>query len=77
GIRSGNWAPGAWRATIARHAQVFEETDDPYLRERAADVRKIGQHVLLHLESRVRAARSAAERCILVGEPHGLAAMSA
>jgi phosphotransferase system enzyme I (PtsP) len=52
GIRAGNWAPGAWRATISRHAQVFEEMDDPYLRERGADVREIGQHVLLHLLAR-------------------------
>ncbi len=77
GIRAGNWAPGAWRTTIAHHAQVFEQMDDPYLRERAADVREIGQHVLMHLESRVRAARGTPQRCILVGETVGLAEIAA
>jgi len=77
GIRAGNWAPGAWRTTIARHAEVFEEMEDPYLRERAADVREIGQHVLMHLELRVRAARGTPQRCILVGETLGLAEIAA
>jgi len=77
GIRAGNWAPGAWRTTIAHHARVFEQMDDPYLRERAADVREIGQHVLMHLESRVRAARGTPQRCILVGETLGLAEITA
>jgi phosphotransferase system enzyme I (PtsP) len=76
-IRAGNWAPGAWRATIASHARVFEQMDDPYLRERAADVREIGQHVLRHLEARVRAARGTPQRCILVGETLGLAEIAA
>jgi phosphotransferase system enzyme I (PtsP) len=76
-IDAGNWAPGAWRATISSHARVFERMDDPYLRERAADVREIGQHVLMHLESRVRAFRGAPQRCILVGETLGLAEIAA
>lgn len=77
GIRAGNWAPGAWRATISSHAQVFEQMDDPYLRERAADVREIGRHVLMHLEARVRAARGTPRQCILVGETLGLAEIAA
>jgi phosphotransferase system enzyme I (PtsP) len=77
GIRAGNWAPGAWRTTISSHAQVFEQLDDPYLRERAADIREIGQHVLMHLESRVRAARGTPQHCILVGETLGLAEIAA
>jgi phosphotransferase system, enzyme I, PtsP len=77
GIRAGNWAPGAWRATIAHHALVFEQMDDPYLRERAADIREIGQRVLMHLESRLRASRGTPQRCVLVGETLGLAEIAA
>lgn len=77
GIGGGNWAPGAWRVTITRHAGVFEQMDDTYLRERAADIREIGQHVLLHLESSVRATHVTPQRCILVGERLGLAEIAA
>ncbi|MGB5832102.1 MAG: phosphoenolpyruvate--protein phosphotransferase [Thiohalocapsa sp.] len=77
GIREGSWAPGAWRTTISRHAQVFEQMDDAYLRERAADIRDIGRRVLMHLESRVWVSRGAPRRCILVGETLGLAEIAA
>jgi phosphotransferase system enzyme I (PtsP) len=76
-IRAGNWAPGAWRETIARHASVFEQMEDRYLRERAADIREIGQHVLKHLESQAKAARQPPKRCILVGDTLGLAQIAA
>lgn len=46
-IRAGNWAPGAWRDTIAEHAQAFEQLEDPYLRARAEDIRAIGRRLLL------------------------------
>ena len=72
-IRAGSWAPGAWRETISRQATLFEEMEDPYLRERAADIREIGQRVLTHLQFRVRASRESPRRCILVGDTLGLA----
>ncbi|HCZ16811.1 MAG TPA: hypothetical protein DHV85_19940, partial [Candidatus Accumulibacter sp.] len=37
-IYAGNWAPGALRATVLEYANIFTEMDDPYLRERAADI---------------------------------------
>jgi len=76
-IRAGSWGPGAWRETIARHAAVFEQMEDPYLRERGADIREIGQHVLMHLESQAKAARQPPKRCILVGDTIGLAQIAA
>ena len=76
GIRAGNWAPGAWRSTIAHHALVFEQMDDAYLRERAADIRDIGQRVLAHMQTRMEPA-ALSEPCILIGETLGLAEIAA
>jgi phosphotransferase system enzyme I (PtsP) len=76
-IRAGNWAPGAWRETIASHARVFEQMEDPYLRARAEDIREIGQRVLLHLQSEVEASRAYPQRCILVGEAIGVTEIAA
>jgi phosphotransferase system enzyme I (PtsP) len=67
-IRAGNWAPGAWRDTIAGHAQVFEQMVDPYLRAGAEDIRAIGQRVLLQLQAETKASRHYPQRCILVGD---------
>ena len=76
GIRAGNWAPGAWRSTIAHHALVFEQMDDAYLRERAADIRDIGQRVLAHMQTHMEPA-ALSEPCILIGETLGLAEIAA
>jgi phosphotransferase system enzyme I (PtsP) len=76
-IRSGNWAPGAWRETISRHAAIFEQMEDPYLRTRADDIREIGEYVLTQLQSRETASTEAPERCILVGDTLGLTQIAA
>jgi len=68
GIRAGNWAPGALRDTIAEHVQAFERMEDPYLRERASDVRDLGRRILEHLQSTRPAAVEYYPRTILVGE---------
>ncbi|MCU7958528.1 MAG: phosphoenolpyruvate--protein phosphotransferase [gamma proteobacterium symbiont of Bathyaustriella thionipta] len=49
-IQAGNWAAGALRQTVAEHAQVFEQMEDVYLRERASDVRDLGRRILMHLQ---------------------------
>lgn len=49
-IRAGNWAPGALRATIREHTRIFEAMEDPYLRERAGDIRDIGTRILVRLQ---------------------------
>jgi phosphotransferase system, enzyme I, PtsP len=67
-IRAGNWAPGAWRDTIAAHTQVFEQMDDPYLRGGAEDIRAIGQRVLVQLQAEAKASREYPQPCILVGD---------
>ena len=50
-IDAGDWAPGALRKTIFEHTRVFEEMDDTYLGERAADVRDLGQRVLARMQT--------------------------
>ncbi|MEN8761725.1 MAG: phosphoenolpyruvate--protein phosphotransferase [Thiogranum sp.] len=68
GIRAGNWAPGALRGTIAEHVVAFEDMDDPYLRERASDVRDLGRRILEHLQSIHPVARKFESDTILVGD---------
>ena len=48
-IMEGNWAPGALRRTIDEQIQVFAEMDDPYLRERAEDLRELARRILHYL----------------------------
>jgi len=67
-IRAGSWAPGALRETIEEHARVFDAMDDPYLRERAADVRDLGRRILAQLQAARRESRDWPERTVLVGE---------
>ena len=50
GIAGGNWAPGALREVISAHIRTFNEMQDPYLRERAEDIRDLGQRILRQLE---------------------------
>ncbi len=51
-IRRGQWAQGALRKVIKLHIRQFESMDDPYLRDRADDVRDLGQRVLAALQKR-------------------------
>ncbi len=67
-IRAGNWAPGALRETILEHVDAFEAMEDPYLRERASDVRDLGRRILEHLQSTSPVQRSWEPDTILVGE---------
>jgi phosphotransferase system, enzyme I, PtsP len=67
-IHAGNWAASALRDTIKEHAQVFDQMDDPYLRERAADVRDVGRRVLARLQNAAGLAPAYPERAILVGD---------
>jgi phosphotransferase system enzyme I (PtsP) len=67
-IRAGNWAQGALRDTVAEHVQVFETMEDPYLRERASDIRDLGRRILTRLQSGQPAERVAYAQTVLVGE---------
>ncbi len=67
-VREGHWAQGALRMVVEAHVRSFELMDDPYLRERAADVRDLGRRVLAQLQSRDRRSREYPAGCILIGE---------
>ncbi|MFZ5592699.1 MAG: phosphoenolpyruvate--protein phosphotransferase [Pseudomonadota bacterium] len=67
-IRQGSWASGALRETINEHARIFDEMDDPYIRERAEDIRDLGRRILVCLQSGKRSQPPYPDRTILVGE---------
>jgi len=44
-IREGNWAPGALRQVIQAHVQHLENLENEYLRERAIDIKDLGNRI--------------------------------
>lgn len=67
-ILSGQWAPSALRDTVREHVAAFEAISDPYLRERASDVRDLGRLLLTHLQAGNQGQREYPARTVLVGE---------
>lgn len=51
-IEQGNWAQGALADVTKDHVQAFEMMKDPYLRERAADVKDLCSRVLFYLQNK-------------------------
>ena len=70
-IHAGNWAPGALRETIHEYASQFMLIQDPYLRERARDIRDLGKRILAHLQQNSDQNRQYPENTVLVGEDLG------
>jgi len=68
GINAGNWAPSSWRDTIEQHAYVFTQMEDPYLAERANDIRDLGLRVLRKLMLEQSLYLDFPEQTILVGD---------
>ena len=67
-IHAGNWAPGALRDTIQELLRAFEEMEDPYLRERATDIRDLGRRILMRLQAQSPMQKFSGDgRVILVG----------
>ncbi|THB69850.1 MAG: phosphoenolpyruvate-protein phosphotransferase PtsP [Gammaproteobacteria bacterium] len=68
-IEHGNkWAGAAFRDTILEHVRAFEDMEDPYLRERASDVKGLGKRVLMHLLDDAKVKPKYLKGTILVGE---------
>ncbi|RDI48589.1 phosphoenolpyruvate--protein phosphotransferase [Aquicella lusitana] len=67
-IRAGNWAPGALREVIQAHVRRLESLDNEYMRERAEDIKDLGQRVLTYLQKNDRTTPQYAEKTILIGE---------
>jgi phosphotransferase system enzyme I (PtsP) len=66
-IHQGNWAPGALRRTIELYTRRFEEMEDPYLRERGADIRQLGNRILVHLQGASDTTGDYPSNTILIG----------
>ncbi len=67
-IHEGNWAPGALKETIEEYAGQFENMDNEYMRERANDMRDIGNRILGYLQAEAESDRDYPDKVILVGE---------
>lgn len=67
-IRKGCWASGALRDTITTHVRVFEGMDDPYMRERAEDLKDLGRRILMCIQKGRHNPPPYPEKTILVGQ---------
>lgn len=67
-VRQGNWAQGALREVVQKHVRAFEAMDDPYLRDRASDVKDLGLRLLAHLQKNDIPVANIPERAIIVGD---------
>ncbi len=67
-IDENHWAPFALRKVFKDHVRRFEAVEDPYLRERAADLLDLGRRVLSHLQSETPAITHWPKDTILVSE---------
>jgi len=67
-IAAGNWAPSSWRDVVEQHAYVFTQMEDPYLAERANDIRDLGVRVLRKLMLEQSLYLDFPEQTILVGD---------
>lgn len=75
-ISAGQWAQGAVRKVIKRHIGLFEHIDDLYIRERAADLKDLGQRILSNLQKKDIEHKKIPEQAILVGKELTAAALA-
>ncbi|EAR61105.1 phosphoenolpyruvate--protein phosphotransferase [Neptuniibacter caesariensis] len=67
-IEKGNWAQGALREVVTEHVRQFSMMDDPYLRERATDIKDLGRRVLAYLQEAAPASLEFTDETILVAD---------
>lgn len=67
-INRGVAAPYAWSQVILQHSNTFASMHDPYLRERAADVRDLGRRVLGYLQQPALSEKEYPDNTILIGD---------
>jgi phosphotransferase system enzyme I (PtsP) len=67
-IRKGNWAQGALRQVIQKHVHTLENLENEYLRERAVDIKDLGNRVLTYLQKNDRSLPTYSENTILIGD---------
>lgn len=66
-IKKGYWAPTALQKVMQIHILRLEMVDDPYLKERASDIKDLVARILLHLTEDQKTQFTLNEKCILVG----------
>ena len=67
-IRQGQWAQGSLRRVVQQHIRAFEAMEDPYLRERASDIRDLGRRILAELQQTNTEVRKFEDATVLVAE---------
>ena len=67
-IKAGQWAQGALAQVMIEHIRHFEAMEHSYLRERAVDVKDLGERVLAYLQVDQRENREFPAQTILVSE---------
>lgn len=67
-IRQGYWAQSALKYVVSKRVSQFNNMQDDYLRERGADVKQLGQHILANLQQVSQHERSFPEQTILIAE---------
>lgn len=67
-IQAGQWAQGALAEVAKDHVRAFEMMKDPYLRERAVDIKDLCSRVLFYLQDRDVVKTQYPLDTILVGE---------
>ncbi|MBD2781033.1 phosphoenolpyruvate--protein phosphotransferase [Xenorhabdus szentirmaii] len=67
-VDNGFMAEWGVKTVIEKYAERFASLQDPYMRERASDLRALGQRVLFHLDDSFTGADQWPERFILVSD---------
>lgn len=67
-IADGWCAKSALKRVVEKFARQFDDMDDPYLRERGADIRDLGERVLTHLLDTEKRLHKLPEQVVLVAE---------
>ncbi|AKX45864.1 phosphoenolpyruvate-protein phosphotransferase [Thiopseudomonas alkaliphila] len=67
-IQSGQWAQGALRQVVQQHVQRFEKMEDAYLKERAQDIKDLGNRLLAYLQEVEHEPINYPENTILISE---------
>ena len=75
-IDEGLTAQSAWSEVILKHVKTFRQMDDPYLRERAADVYDLGKRVLGYLLATNKQENPMPRRIVLIGEDLSASALA-
>ncbi|MCH8537823.1 MAG: phosphoenolpyruvate--protein phosphotransferase [Alkalimonas sp.] len=67
-IADGWCAKSALKRVVEKFARQFDDMDDPYLRERGADIRDLGERVLTHLLDTEKRLHKLPDHVVLVAE---------